>query len=539
MTAEAPILSETHDGYRVITLNRPDKLNAFNEEMHLALRKAIDDAEADENCRALMITGAGRGFCTGQDLSDRLAKPGETVVLGGTLEQHYNPLIRKLRSLPFPVVAAVNGVAAGAGANIALACDIVIASMKASFIQSFARVGLIPDSGGTWALPRLVGDARARGLALLAQGLDGEKAAEWGLIWRAVEDENLMREATRICEHFAMAPNSGPGADQASPQCIRRQHARCAAQPRARPSTRCQPDARLCRGRSRLHGEAQAELHRPQEMIQPPAKTPLRVGIAGLGAVGMEVAKRLITGVPGLTLVAVAARDVEKARRALPPAGSSIPVRKATELANDCDIVVECLPPPLFRDVAISAIDKGRIFMPLSVAQLLENGDLVERAKLKGARILVPTGALIGLDAVRAAAEGTIHSVKMVTRKPPAGLEGAPYLLEHKISVAGLKEARKVFDGSAREGARGFPTNVNVAAALSLAGIGPDRTQLEIWADPAVTRNTHTITVDADTARFTMTIENIPSENPRTGKSVAPSTVAALRALVSELKVGT
>ncbi len=274
-------------------------------------------------------------------------------------------------------------------------------------------------------------------------------------------------------------------------------------------------------------------------MTQAPAKPPLRVGIAGLGAVGLEVAKRLIAGVPGLTLAAVAVRDAEKARRALPAAGNTLPVRKATELANDCDIVVECLPPTLFREVAISAIDKGRIFMPLSVAQLLENGDLVERAKLKGARILVPTGALIGLDAVRAAAEGTIHSVKMVTRKPPAGLEGAPYLLEHKISVADLKEPRKVFDGSAREGARGFPTNVNVAAALSLAGIGPDRTQLEIWADPTVTRNTHTITVDADTARFTMTIENIPSENPRTGKSVAPSTVAALRALVSELKVGT
>jgi aspartate dehydrogenase len=274
-------------------------------------------------------------------------------------------------------------------------------------------------------------------------------------------------------------------------------------------------------------------------MNQATVKTPLRVGIAGLGAVGLEVAKRLIAGVPGLTLAAVAVRDSEKARRALPPAASSVPIRKATELANDCDIVVECLPPALFRDVAISAIDKGRIFMPLSVAQLLENSDLVERARLKGARILVPTGALIGLDAVRAAAEGTIHSVKMVTRKPPAGLEGAPYLLEHKISVTGLKEPRKVFDGSAREGARGFPTNVNVAAALSLAGIGPDRTQLEIWADPGVTRNTHTITVDADTARFTMTIENIPSENPRTGKSVAPSTVAALRALVSELKVGT
>jgi aspartate dehydrogenase len=274
-------------------------------------------------------------------------------------------------------------------------------------------------------------------------------------------------------------------------------------------------------------------------MSGPKTKEPLRVGIAGLGAVGLEVARRLIAGVPGLKLTAVAVRDSEKARRALPQVGESILVRKMSELANDCDIVVECLPPALFRDVALSAIDKGRILMPLSVAQLLENDDLIERAKQKGARILVPTGALIGLDAVRAAAEGTIHSVKMVTRKPPAGLEGAPYLREKGISVSGLKEPLKVFDGSAREGTRGFPANVNVAAALSLAGIGPDRTQLEIWADPNVTRNTHTISVDADTARFTMTIENIPSENPRTGKSVAPSTVAALRALVSELKVGT
>lgn len=268
-------------------------------------------------------------------------------------------------------------------------------------------------------------------------------------------------------------------------------------------------------------------------------KPSLRVGLAGLGAVGLDVAKRLIAGIPGLSLAAVAVRNVEKAQRALPQIGVSIPVQKATDLADDCDVVVECLPPSHFRDIAISAIDKSRIFMPLSVAQLLENGDLIERARQKRARILVPTGALIGLDAVRAAAEGTIHSVKMVTRKPPAGLEGAPYLIERKISVNNLKEPLKVFNGSAREGARGFPTNVNVAAALSLAGIGPDRTQLEIWADPNLTRNTHTITVDADTARFTMTIENIPSENPRTGKSVAPSTVAALRALVSELKVGT
>ena len=268
-----------------------------------------------------------------------------------------------------------------------------------------------------------------------------------------------------------------------------------------------------------------------------PDKPSLRVGLAGLGAVGLEVARRLIAGVPGLTLAAVAVRDSDKARRTLPQL-STIAIKPATSLADDCDVVVECLPPALFREVAIAAIDKGRLFIPLSVAQLLQNGDLIERAKTTGARILVPTGALIGLDAVRAAAEGTIHSVKMVTRKPPAGLEGAPYLLEGGFSVAGLKTPLKVFDGSARDGARGFPTNVNVAAALSLAGIGPDRTQLEIWADPTVTRNTHTITVDADSVRFTMTIENVPSENPRTGKIVALSTIAALRGLVSELKVG-
>ncbi len=209
MSNDTPILVEKREGYRVITLNRPDKLNAFNEAMHAALRAAIDEAEKDGTTRCILLTGAGRGFCTGQDLSDRLAKPGETVVLGGTLEAHYNPLIRKIRALPFPVIAAVNGVAAGAGANIALACDIVIASFKASFVQSFARVGLIPDSGGTWHLPRLVGDARARGLAMLAQEIAGAKAAEWGLIWRAVEDETLMVEAARICEHLAQAPTQG------------------------------------------------------------------------------------------------------------------------------------------------------------------------------------------------------------------------------------------------------------------------------------------------------------------------------------------
>jgi aspartate dehydrogenase len=151
----------------------------------------------------------------------------------------------------------------------------------------------------------------------------------------------------------------------------------------------------------------------------------------------------------------------------------------------------------------------------------------------------VPSGALLGLDAVRAAAEGNIRSVTMITRKPPAGLEGAPHLVNNNISVKNLAGPLKVFDGTAREGARGFPTNVNVAAALSLAGIGPDRTRLEVWADPALTRNTHRVEVDSDVARFSMSIEGVPSQNPRTGKIVALSTIAALRGLVSELKVGT
>jgi 2-(1,2-epoxy-1,2-dihydrophenyl)acetyl-CoA isomerase len=206
---EAPILVDKRAGYRVITLNRPQRLNAFTEAMHVALRDALAEAEDDASCRALLLTGAGRGFCTGQDLNDRLAKPGETMVLGGTLEAFYNPLIRKLRSLPFPIIAAVNGAAAGAGCNVALACDIVLAARSASFIQSFARIGIIPDAGGTWFLPRLVGSARARGLALLAEPLPAENAEAWGLIWKAVDDSMLMAEAEKLCVHFASAPTMG------------------------------------------------------------------------------------------------------------------------------------------------------------------------------------------------------------------------------------------------------------------------------------------------------------------------------------------
>jgi 2-(1,2-epoxy-1,2-dihydrophenyl)acetyl-CoA isomerase len=206
---ETPILVDKRKGYRVITLNRPQRLNAFNEAMHRALKTAIDEAEIDETCRALLLTGAGRGFCAGQDLGDRVTSGDTKPDLGKSIDTWYNPLIRKLRGLPFPVVAAINGVAAGAGANIALNCDIVLAARSANFVQAFARIGLVPDSGGTWVLPRLVGAARARGLALLAEPLAAEKAESWGLIWKAVDDASLMREAETLCEHFAAAPTVG------------------------------------------------------------------------------------------------------------------------------------------------------------------------------------------------------------------------------------------------------------------------------------------------------------------------------------------
>jgi 2-(1,2-epoxy-1,2-dihydrophenyl)acetyl-CoA isomerase len=193
-------------GIARLTLNRPDRLNSFTVQMH----EEVADALARlQEARVLVLTGAGRGFCAGQDLNDRAVAPGESVDLGHSVETYYNPLIRRLTGLPFPVIARVNGVAAGAGANIALACDIVIAGKSAKFIQSFASIGLIPDSGGTWALPRLVGQARALGLALTAEPLPAEKAAEWGLIWKAVEDEALDAEVDALAARFASAPTRG------------------------------------------------------------------------------------------------------------------------------------------------------------------------------------------------------------------------------------------------------------------------------------------------------------------------------------------
>jgi 2-(1,2-epoxy-1,2-dihydrophenyl)acetyl-CoA isomerase len=206
---EDPVLVERREGWRVLTLNRRDRLNSFNEAMHERLMAALLDAEADEGCRALLLTGAGRGFCAGQDLSNRVFELGVTPDLTRTIERWYNPLVRKLRSFRMPIVCAVNGVAAGAGANIALACDIVLAARSAKFIQAFAKIGLMPDSGGTWFLPRLVGSARARGLALLAEPLPAEKAEAWGLIWKAVDDESLMIEAEKLAIHLATQPTIG------------------------------------------------------------------------------------------------------------------------------------------------------------------------------------------------------------------------------------------------------------------------------------------------------------------------------------------
>jgi aspartate dehydrogenase len=262
------------------------------------------------------------------------------------------------------------------------------------------------------------------------------------------------------------------------------------------------------------------------------------VAIAGLGAIGLPLARALDARIDGLQLVAVACRDRVKGIGSLAGFIDPPPIVDLAEL-SEADIVVEAAPASLFERIALPAIEAGRIFIPASVGALLPRMHLVKLAQATGARIIIPTGALLGLDAVRAAAEGPIDSVTLETRKPPRGLAGAPYLEKHHIDVLSVTKARLVFEGNALEAAAGFPANVNVAAALALAGIGPVRTKVRIWADPDVTRNIHTVTVDAEAARFTMTIENVPStDNPRTGLITPLSMLACLRGLVSPLKVG-
>ena len=266
-----------------------------------------------------------------------------------------------------------------------------------------------------------------------------------------------------------------------------------------------------------------------------------RVAIAGFGAIGKVVAERLDHGIEGLTLASVSARDKGRAEAAMMTGFlRPVPVLPLARLGDEADIVVECAPAALLRELAEPALIRGRLVMVLSCGALLDHFDLVDLARGHGGRILVPSGALLGLDAVVASAEGGISRVHMVTRKPPRGLVGAPYLKANAVSVTGLSEPKRVFTGSAREAARGFPANVNVAAALALAGIGPDRTTIEIWADPGLTRNVHQIEVEAEAARFSMQIENVPSaENPRTGRLTALSVIAALKKLSAALAIGT
>jgi aspartate dehydrogenase len=267
-------------------------------------------------------------------------------------------------------------------------------------------------------------------------------------------------------------------------------------------------------------------------------RKPLRVSVVGLGAIGLRVVEALNAGVPGCELAAIAVRDRTKAAKTLGALNVTIPVLRLDEIEAHADVVVECAPAHLLPDIAEPFLRAGKTAIVLSASAILTNFHLVDIAREHGGQIVVPTGALLGLDAVTAAAEGTIHSVRIVTRKPVRGLAGAPYLVERNIDLADVVTPLRVFRGTPREAAIGFPANLNVAVALSLAGIGPDRTELEIWADPSIDRNIHSIAVDSDSARFSMTIENIPSDNPRTARITALSVVSYLRKIGAPIRVG-
>jgi aspartate dehydrogenase len=263
-----------------------------------------------------------------------------------------------------------------------------------------------------------------------------------------------------------------------------------------------------------------------------------RVCMAGFGAIGQAVAHSLVDGLPCLSLAAVAVRDPSA-----PPAFSwkdGAPAFTTIDgLADHCDVVVECAPAAVFRNIAEPVLRAGKKMVVLSSGALLRHEDLIDIARQHGGQVIVPSGAILGLDAITAAAEGVIHSVTMITRKPVRGLLGAPYLTDNNIDIEGITEPRLIFRGSPREAAVGFPANLNVAVSVSLAGIGPDRTTLEIWADPSLDRNLHRVEVVSDSASFSMEIQNIPSANPKTGRITAQSVIAALRKLTGPLRVGT
>ncbi len=251
----------------------------------------------------------------------------------------------------------------------------------------------------------------------------------------------------------------------------------------------------------------------------------IRVAVGGLGAIGRVVARGLFAGMPGFVLACAAVRDHAKAQAWLHAERITCPLVEPAEFPARADLAIECTPAPMLERICRPMLEAGKKVMVLSVGALLPRPELIELAKARGGQIIVPSGALLGLDAVTAAAEGRIHAVRMITRKPPRSLMGAPYLVENGISLEGLSEPKLVFSGTARAAAAGFPANVNVAAALALAGIGQ--------------RNCHTVEVESDSARFTLSIENIPSDNPRTGRITALSVLAALRKLQSPLRIGT
>lgn len=270
-------------------------------------------------------------------------------------------------------------------------------------------------------------------------------------------------------------------------------------------------------------------------------KTEKRLAIAGLGAIGMRVAQAVDAGdVPGINLVAVSANNKEAAVDRVSGFLRPPKVTDLTELADVADVIVECAPAALFGKVATGAIAKGRTLLPLSVGALLRHPELEQQARATGAKIIVPTGAIIGLDTVRAMAVGEIYEVKLETRKPPGGLAGAPYLSKHGIDVSNLSKPLLVFKGTAREAAFGFPANVNVAAALGLAGVGANNTMVEVWADPTINRNLQSVSITSDAGEATMVMRNIPSaENPRTGRIVANSAIATLQRLTAPVIAGT
>jgi aspartate dehydrogenase len=270
-----------------------------------------------------------------------------------------------------------------------------------------------------------------------------------------------------------------------------------------------------------------------------PTRTPIKIAIAGLGAIGQALVREIAGGgIPGITLTGIAVRDQAKGRNTLAALKAEVPIYDLSRLPEIADYLVECAPAAVFDEVVRPCLLAGRKVIVLSVGALLSYPDLIELARAKGGQIIVPTGALLGLDAVCATAEGKIESVTMMTRKPIEGLLGAPYLVKNNIDISKLNEPKLVFKGSAREAAKGFPANLNVAVALSLAGIGPDKTVLEIWADPTVVRNTHRIILKSDSSSIDMTIENIPSENPKTGRITALSVISLLRKLTAPLRVG-